>query len=253
MSAKMMLVWLAIGGLMALIAFKVMMAKRSESALGLSKPVTEGVCLVAFPMLVGWLIGMTPFGNLATWLLSWVPYEGHLLAGAVPIIAVLWSRKESLDGEITVGDGLMVFPALFFGLVLFNSSLGVEIRTQFAAMQEAAEQHRVAVEKAQEEAKQKKVEEAKKPFPKLTEAEVKSVVWKGGKEVFFPIRTDGNWICEGNAVTKDNLKIGVCHCFLRSGKLVYESATDFPIGGPRIAFKKTDGVGTDEVFLKKTP
>lgn len=249
----MILIWLAVGAVLTAVSTKVLMAKRSESAMGLSKPFTEGLCLVAFPMIVGWLVGMSPFGNLATWALSWVPYEAHLLVGAVPLVAVLWSRKESLDGKITVGDGLMVFPALFFGLVLFNSSLGVEIRSGFEWMQQKAAEHHQQVKKAQEEAKKKKIEEAKKPFPKLTEAEIKSVVWKGGKEVLFPVRNDGNWICEGNTVTKDNLKIGVCHCFLRSGKLVYESASNFPTEGPRIAFKKTDGVGTEEEILKKTP
>lgn len=210
--------------------------------------------LTVVPLIGGWLLAPTPIGNLLhTVVLQWFG-DWSLLLFFVALAAVLIRRGDSPAKRMTLGDGFMVFPSLLLGIAIYNSSLGVDIRTGLEKMQKAAAEHREAMKQREEENKKQKAEEAKKPLPKLTEAEVKSVVWKGGKEVLFPIRTDGNWICEGNPVAEVALKAGIYQSFPRGGKLVYESATDFPTEGPRIAFKrKADGMTTEEEYVKKTP
>ncbi len=238
--------------ILGIVVVLTVLAPRSGSERGTAKWY-DWLLLTLAPLIGGWLLAPTAIGNvLHTVALQWFG-DWALLLFFVTLAAVLLKRGDSAWGSMTLGDGFMVFPSLLLGIALYNSSLGADIRTGIEKMQTNAKEYAANVKKKQEETKVKKEEEAKKPLQKLSKDELKQVSWKGGKEILFSVRSDGEWVCEGNIVRDGAFVAGSYSVFIAAGKLTYKSATDFPAPGPRICFKKKDGTFTQEEVVKKTP
>lgn len=202
----------------------------------------------------GWLVAATPgVGWLVSWTVKWMgPFGPLMVLGGFGILFL--TRGESVGGKTTWSDRSMAILCLFGALALYHLPTDprnpAESPTVGVALEKQAKEAEKERAKMVAEAEAKAKAEVSKPIPKLSKAEKDSIEWDGARVVKFPVRGDGEWICNGSIVRNGALVIGSHEVYVAGGKLVYKASTALA-APPQVQFKPNSGDTTEPTPIPK--